>query len=81
MTHKAEGNEKSICSICFDLAEDAIQGSCGHVFCRMEIQMYVQSSLAASTQCPACFRPLTIDLTQPALEFADTGPQAKVKIK
>lgn len=56
-----------ICGICHEEAEDAITSGCKHVFCREDMKLYLQSSYTASTLCPVCFKPLSVDLTQPAL--------------
>lgn len=69
VTHRAEGNEKDICGICHEVAEDAIQSTCKHVFCREDIRLYVESSASeVGLQCPVCFRPLSVDLTQATME-------------
>ncbi len=56
----------SVCVICREEAEDPIASACRHVFCREEAALYV-SSCTGRAQCPSCFRPLTIDLTQPTM--------------
>lgn len=68
VTHRAESSKDvDICGICHEEAEDAVVSSCKHVFCREDIRLYLSSSYAASTACPVCLRPLSVDLTQPAL--------------
>ena len=61
-------DEKDICGICHEEAEDAIASGCKHVFCREEVKLYLASSVTDSTPCPVCYKPLTIDLGQPAID-------------
>eukprot|EP01147_Barroeca_monosierra_P007540 gene7540-9823_t len=69
VTHRTgSAEDKDVCGICHEIAEDAIISACKHVFCREEIQLYLSSSCADVPVCPVCFQPLTIDLTQPTLE-------------
>lgn len=69
ITHKqSSGNEIDICGICHEEAEDAIMSECKHVFCREDAKLYISSNCASATACPVCFRPLSIDLLQPAID-------------
>ena len=70
VTHRGESkHDKDACGICYEVAEDPIISDCKHVFCREDMNLYLASSPEGqSPSCPVCFRPLSIDLTQPALE-------------
>jgi DNA repair protein RAD16 len=70
VTHRADSkHDKDTCSICFETAEDPIVSECKHVFCREDMRLYLASCPEGQAPgCPQCFRPLTIDITQPALE-------------
>lgn len=68
----------AICVVCRDEAEDAIVSSCKHVFCRQDAALYL-SSCAGTPQCPSCFRPLTIDLTQPTMAAKQAVESAAAK--
>ncbi|KAI9004679.1 SNF2 family N-terminal domain-containing protein [Gaertneriomyces semiglobifer] len=58
--------ESLVCGICHEEAEDAILSKCKHVFCREDARQYIQSAPDDDTPtCPVCYKPLTIDLTQP----------------
>jgi len=61
-----------VCAICHEVACDPVAAQCRHVFCRACATDLIESmgDEVASTQCPTCWRPLTINL-DPA---ADTGP-------
>lgn len=61
-----------VCGICFDECEDAIVSQCKHMFCREDVRQYIQSS-PSKVNCPTCFRPLDIDLTQPQIEKLETA--------
>jgi DNA repair protein RAD16 len=41
-----EDDEATVCRICNDIAEDAIQSKCRHIFDRECIRQYLDSSLA-----------------------------------
>ena len=62
----ANAQTTAICVVCREEAEDPIVSACKHVFCREDATLYL-SSCAARPQCPSCFRPLSIDLTQPTM--------------
>ena len=69
VTHRVDSkDDKDVCGICHEFAEDAVMSGCKHVFCREEIQLYLQSSCADEPVCPVCFQPLSIDLAQPTLQ-------------
>ncbi|KAI5811500.1 SNF2 family N-terminal domain-containing protein [Peziza echinospora] len=67
--HSEEGQNTLVCCICDDEAEDAIASKCHHKFCRKCISQYIggYDSMDAP-ECPQCHIPLSIDLTQPAIE-------------
>eukprot|EP00047_Mylnosiga_fluctuans_P018667 m.73699 g.73699 ORF g.73699 m.73699 type:complete len:876 (+) comp7737_c0_seq4:43-2670(+) len=56
-----------VCVICHGEAEDPIVSACKHIFCREDANLYV-TSCTGRAQCPSCYRPLTIDLTQPTMQ-------------
>ncbi|KAG5639348.1 hypothetical protein H0H81_004069 [Sphagnurus paluster] len=72
-----EFEEATVCRLCNDIAEDAIQSKCRHIFDRACIQQYLESSEESHPQCPTCHVPLTIDLEAPALELAETSSKAR----
>ncbi|KAH6915496.1 SNF2 family N-terminal domain-containing protein [Coprinopsis sp. MPI-PUGE-AT-0042] len=69
--------EGTVCRLCNEFAEDAIQSKCHHVFDRECIRQYLEAALEAQPDCPVCHVPLTIDLEAPALEIEDTKPNAR----
>jgi DNA repair protein RAD16 len=83
--HKTPSSENPgtyICGICHEVAEDPIASRCHHVFCRADIQEYIQLA-AGETQCPACFTKLTINLEQNTLEppsFSDEKAMSRQSI-
>ncbi|KAL1701605.1 SNF2 family N-terminal domain-containing protein [Schizophyllum commune] len=65
----AEEEEVTICRLCQDVAEDAIQAKCRHIFDRACIAQYLEAAAGVDQPtCPVCHVPLTIDLAAPALE-------------
>ncbi|KAF8883413.1 SNF2 family N-terminal domain-containing protein [Infundibulicybe gibba] len=72
-----ETEEGTVCRICNDFAEDAIQSKCRHIFDRECIKQYLDSSLVDDPSCPVCHIPLTIDLEAPALELEENTPNAR----
>ena len=60
-----------VCRICHDIAEDAIEARCHHVFCRLCISEYLTGSLVAQPECPSCYLPLSIDITQQSIEIEE----------
>ncbi|KAF8351074.1 SNF2 family N-terminal domain-containing protein [Amanita rubescens] len=70
-------SETTICRICNDIAEDAIQSKCRHIFDRECIRQYLDSALENNPACPVCHLPLTIDLDSPALELTENAPIAR----
>ena len=70
VTHRRDSkNDRDVCGICHEQAEDAILTACKHVFCREEISLYVTSDVSEHPVCPVCFRELSVDLTQPPIEL------------
>ncbi|CAA7259589.1 unnamed protein product [Cyclocybe aegerita] len=63
-----DAGEATVCRICNEIAEDAIQSKCRHIFDRECIKQYLESSFETNPDCPVCHVPLTIDLEAPALE-------------
>ncbi|KAH8115819.1 SNF2 family N-terminal domain-containing protein [Phellopilus nigrolimitatus] len=61
--------EATVCRICNDIAEDAIQSKCRHIFDRECIKQYINTAVELVPACPVCHLPLTIDLEAPALEL------------
>ncbi|KAG5341019.1 hypothetical protein C0989_012223 [Termitomyces sp. Mn162] len=69
--------EATVCRICNDVAEDAIQAKCRHIFDRACIQQYLETSEEDTPKCPTCHLPLTIDLEAPALEIEESTIKAR----
>ncbi|KAI9366049.1 SNF2 family N-terminal domain-containing protein, partial [Zopfochytrium polystomum] len=66
MNQKGTNSENLVCGICQEPAEDAVISKCKHLFCREDVREYMVSAPDdKSCTCPVCFRPLSIDLTQP----------------
>ena len=65
-----EGQNVLACQICDEVAEDAIRSQCKHDFCRACVKNYMQSveETGATSDCPRCHIPLSIDLDQPEIE-------------
>ncbi|KAJ7590563.1 SNF2 family N-terminal domain-containing protein [Mycena floridula] len=72
-----EAGEATVCRICNDIAEDAIQSKCRHIFDRECIKQYLTTALEQNPACPVCHLPLTIDLEAPALELEANLPSAR----
>ncbi|KAF6762503.1 DNA repair protein rad16 [Ephemerocybe angulata] len=73
-----EAGEATVCRLCNEFAEDAIQSKCHHVFDRECIKQYLEASLEnTQPDCPVCHLPLTIDLEAPALEIEQTTTTAR----
>lgn len=87
-----DAGEATVCRICNDIAEDAIQSKCRHIFDRECIKQYLNTAieqnvsiLSASSlsnasfqpNCPVCHLPLTIDLDAPALDLEANLPSAR----
>ncbi|KAF8211650.1 SNF2 family N-terminal domain-containing protein [Mycena galopus ATCC 62051] len=70
-------DEATICRICNDIAEDAIQSKCRHIFDRACITQYLDAAIEHQPHCPVCHLPLTIDLDAPALELEQNLPNAR----
>ncbi|THH13328.1 hypothetical protein EW146_g6873 [Bondarzewia mesenterica] len=70
---KDEVDEATVCRICNDIAEDAIQAKCRHIFDRECIKQYLNTALEVTPACPVCHLPLTIDLEAPALELEQSA--------
>ncbi|KAF8509423.1 P-loop containing nucleoside triphosphate hydrolase protein [Hysterangium stoloniferum] len=63
--------EAAVCRICHDIAEDAIQSKCRHIFDRECMKQYLTTAVEDTPACPVCHLPLSIDLEAPALEFGE----------
>ncbi|PPR03377.1 hypothetical protein CVT24_012502 [Panaeolus cyanescens] len=74
-----EYDEATVCRICNDIAEDAIQSKCRHIFDRECIRQYLETtpSDTKGPVCPVCHLPLTIDLEAPALEIDESNVKAR----
>ncbi|PIL36629.1 hypothetical protein GSI_00318 [Ganoderma sinense ZZ0214-1] len=64
-----EVGEGTVCRLCNEFAEDAIQAKCRHIFDRECIKQYLEASVEPMPACPVCHVVLTIDLEAPALEL------------
>ncbi|KAJ3811277.1 SNF2 family N-terminal domain-containing protein [Lentinula aff. lateritia] len=69
--------EATVCRICNEIAEDAIQSKCRHVFDRECIKQYLNTAIEQNPSCPVCFVPLTIDLEAPALDLDSSTSNAR----
>ncbi|KAI0676710.1 SNF2 family N-terminal domain-containing protein [Trametes maxima] len=67
-----ESGEGTVCRLCNEFAEDAIQAKCRHIFDRECIKQYLEAAIEQTPACPVCHVALTIDLEAPALEFEET---------
>ncbi|KAK0242216.1 SNF2 family N-terminal domain-containing protein [Armillaria nabsnona] len=70
-------SEATVCRLCNDIAEDAIQSKCRHIFDRECIKQYLNTAVEQSPACPVCHLVLTIDLEAPALELGEEQAQAR----
>ncbi|KAI9331101.1 rad16p [Obelidium mucronatum] len=71
-----QANESLVCGLCQEVAEDAILSKCKHVFCREDVREYMLSCPEGQVcNCPVCFKPLSIDLSQ--TEYEGTGKAKK----
>ncbi|KAJ6612169.1 SNF2 family N-terminal domain-containing protein [Mycena sp. CBHHK59/15] len=70
-------DETTVCRLCNDVAEDAIQSKCRHIFDRECIKQYLNTAIEMQPVCPVCHLPLTIDLDAPALELAQNAASAR----
>ncbi|KAH9956779.1 SNF2 family N-terminal domain-containing protein [Russula dissimulans] len=64
-----QDGEATVCRLCNDVAEDAIQAKCRHIFDRECIKQYLDAAIEEHPACPVCHLALTIDLEAPALEL------------
>jgi DNA repair protein RAD16 len=69
--YAADTVEATVCRLCNDIAEDAIQARCRHIFDRECIKQYLDAAIEHVPGCPICHVPLTIDLDAPALELGE----------
>ncbi|EPY51605.1 Rad16 Rhp16 [Schizosaccharomyces cryophilus OY26] len=61
--------ENIVCRICDEVAQDAIESRCHHTFCRLCISEFLNAAgESEDVTCPACFVPLSIDLSAPPME-------------
>ncbi|CAK5264719.1 unnamed protein product [Mycena citricolor] len=78
---KDEADESTVCRICNDVAEDAIQSKCRHIFDRECIKQYLDTAMEHQVEfifaALVCHLPLTIDLDAPALELEQNLPNAR----
>ncbi|KAI8984946.1 SNF2 family N-terminal domain-containing protein [Trametes punicea] len=68
-----EPGEGTVCRLCNEFAEDAIQAKCRHIFDRECIKQYLEAAIEQTPACPVCHVALTIDLEAPALELEETA--------
>lgn len=57
---------QGLCSICHDPLEEPVVARCGHAFCRACVSEFTNSAAADTVTCPACSKPLSLDLASPA---------------
>ncbi|KAF9458012.1 SNF2 family N-terminal domain-containing protein, partial [Collybia nuda] len=72
-----EDSEATVCRLCNDIAEDAIQAKCRHIFDRECIKQYLETAIEQNPACPVCHVALTIDLEAPALEIEENVSKAR----
>ncbi|KAG2070033.1 hypothetical protein BDR04DRAFT_1143010 [Suillus decipiens] len=72
-----EAGEATVCRLCSDVAEDAIQAKCHHIFDRECMRQYLSTVGDVTPDCPVCHIALTIDLEAPALELEANIPSAR----
>lgn len=78
---KAE-NERGFCGVCNDEGEDLVRSKCRHLFCRVCVTEYLESAASGSSaHCPVCFKPLTVDLMQPAIQLGAASLQDAHQVK
>ncbi|KIY66785.1 hypothetical protein CYLTODRAFT_354438 [Cylindrobasidium torrendii FP15055 ss-10] len=70
-------DEGTVCRLCNDVAEDAIQSRCRHIFDRECIRQYMETDVGTTPACPVCHLPLTIDLEAPALDLGENQVVAR----
>ncbi|KAI8889437.1 hypothetical protein K501DRAFT_170938, partial [Backusella circina FSU 941] len=75
ITKKTTDNQQLVCMLCNEPPEDPIAASCKHIFCRECCTQYYYSfddTLGEKVKCPSCFKQLSVDLYQPALELEES---------
>ncbi|THU89973.1 hypothetical protein K435DRAFT_728656 [Dendrothele bispora CBS 962.96] len=72
-----DGGEATVCRLCNDIAEDAIQSKCRHIFDRECIKQYLNTAIEKNPACPVCHIPVTIDLEAPALDLDENVSKAR----
>ncbi|KAF9242937.1 SNF2 family N-terminal domain-containing protein [Melanogaster broomeanus] len=72
-----ELDEATVCRLCNDVAEDAIQSKCHHIFDRECIKQYLSTIGDINPECPVCHISLTIDLEAAPLELESNTPVAR----
>lgn len=68
--HDPAGQNALVCTICDDIAEEAIRSQCKHVYCRRCVKNFIRQfdSQGLEADCARCHVPLAIDLEQPEVE-------------
>lgn len=71
------GGHASLCGICKEAFESRTTAGCGHAFCKLCVEEYIETAPADEIKCPypGCLKGLTVDLTR---EEAEKEP-AKTK--
>ncbi|KAG1775703.1 SNF2 family N-terminal domain-containing protein [Suillus placidus] len=72
-----EPGEATICRLCSDVAEDAIQAKCHHIFDQECMKQYLSTAGDMTPDCPVCHIALTIDLEAPALKLEANIPSVR----
>ena len=61
---EGEGRLEGLCGVCHDPLEDPVVSACRHTFCRACICEYMDAAQGqGQCKCPACDKPLSVDLT------------------
>jgi DNA repair protein RAD16 len=59
--------EDHTCTICHEDVEDLVVSKCGHDFCRECVKEFIESlPMGGAARCPACSKPLTVELSKTA---------------
>ncbi|KAF8885285.1 SNF2 family N-terminal domain-containing protein [Mucidula mucida] len=69
--------DATVCRLCNEIAEDAIQSKCRHIFDRECIKQYINTAMEQNPACPVCHLALTIDLEAPALDLGEDQAVAR----
>lgn len=68
-----------LCGICRESLENKVSADCGHMFCKLCIEEYIETAPADDIKCPhqGCEKGLTVDLTKEAAEQKEPAKSLK----